>query len=143
MQQLPRELVWHVLEYAVPPACKHPPKPVCRAWLPRPCRGETPVGCPRAPPLCIVHQQRELALWAELWQQAHSQHANPFSLRTPHEAALKRVEKHMTRHLPFDVIAIVTAPPPQEAWIWIAPGQLACAWYDAYRVWRDLPDDDV
>jgi hypothetical protein len=142
MRQLPAELVRHVLEYAFLPACKHPPLLVCRAWVLRNCRRERPLACPAAPPLCAAHQQPELALWAELWQTANTQHTNYFPLRNPPQAALQCIQTHMAAHLPFDVIAVVTAPPPQEAWIWIAPGHRASLWWEANRAWRGLPEDD-
>ena len=142
MQRLPPELVQHVLEYAFPPACQQPPVPVCQAWVLRTCCPAAPVGCPGVPPLCSVHQTRELALWDELWQTAHTQHTNYFPLRHVHVPTLQYLQTHMASHLPFEIIGIVTAPPPQEAWIWIAPGRRAVAWWEAYRQWSGLPPCD-
>jgi hypothetical protein len=88
-----------------------------------------------------VHQQPELALWAELWQRAHTQRTNTFPLSNPPMAVLKCVENHMAAYLPFDVFAIVTAPPPLQAWIWIAPGHQASAWWEAYCAWRGVSSD--
>ena len=142
VQQLPPELWRTVLAFAFPPPCQVCPLPICRDWLPSPCRGERPQGCPMAAPLCCRHQQRELTVWREVWQESHRQHANPFRIHSPYLDALKGLQQHMSLHLLFEVVAEVIHPPPHEAWIWIAPGHWADAWWQAFCLWAGRAPDD-
>jgi hypothetical protein len=153
MQRLPDAVEHAVLQYVLPPCqdrnvLQFPPCQdcnvllVCTRWarLLKPCRIAWPLACPEIT-MCATHQQPQLQLWAALWRQTHTLRANPFPLRSPHLHALPALRQRLRRLLPFDVCAMRMQPAPQEAWIWIAPGDHATLWWQRHCRWQGHDSD--